>query len=142
MFSIGRKVNSSISGEQLEGRWPGLGALLSSHKASMTSPLVKPQGQPLGTTALTGSRGGGFLSTLVKLRHVTLGSDPCFLAKCPCKILFPPGFVSRYLSWYLLSCPSQEGAGGLVAFERVVSLPTSEGLASKAHRTGGTGSWA
>lgn len=55
MFSVGRKVNSSISGEQLEGRWPGLGALLSSHKASMTSPLVKPQGQPLGTTALTGA---------------------------------------------------------------------------------------
>lgn len=116
----------------------------------MTSPLVKPQGQPLGTTAWTWSRGGGFLSTLVKLRHVTLGSEvlvgarggPCFLAKCPCKLPCPPGFVSRYLSWYLLSCPSQEGAVGLVAFERVVSLLTSEGLASKAHRTGGTGGWA
>lgn len=83
MFSVGRKVNSSISGEQLEGRWPGLGALLSSHKASMTSPLVKPQGQPLGTTALTGSRARWLSEHSGEAEACDLGIRPLLSGKVP-----------------------------------------------------------
>ena len=60
----------SISGDQLEGRWPGLGVLFPSHKTSTISPLVKLQGQPLGTLAWTWSRVDSFLRALVMFRQV------------------------------------------------------------------------